>query len=67
MQDLTFIGIDLGKHSFQVHGQDRQGKALLRKKSSRKQLIDSSPHSRRLLVQCARAYMQRLERQSDAE
>ena len=40
MQDVTLIGIDLGKHSFHVHGQDRQGKALLRKKFSRKQLIE---------------------------
>ncbi|MEN3277326.1 MAG: hypothetical protein V7631_3116, partial [Massilia sp.] len=27
MQDVTLIGIDLGKHSFHVHGQNRQGKA----------------------------------------
>ena len=40
MQDVTLIGIDLGKHSFHVHGQDRQGKALLRKKFSRKQLVE---------------------------
>ena len=40
MQDVTLIGIDLGKHSFHVHGQDRQGKGLLRKKFSRKQLIE---------------------------
>ena len=40
MQDVTLIGIDLGKHSFHMHGQDRQGKALLRKKFSRKQLIE---------------------------
>lgn len=40
MQDITLIGIDLGKHSFHVHGQDRHGKALLRKKFSRKQLIE---------------------------
>jgi transposase len=40
MQDVTLIGIDLGKHSFHVHGQDRHGKALLRKKFSRKQLIE---------------------------
>jgi transposase len=40
MQDVTLIGIDLGKHSFHVHGQDRQGKPLLRKKFSRKQLIE---------------------------
>jgi transposase len=40
MQDVTLIGIDLGKHSFHVHGQDRQGEALLRKKFGRKQLIE---------------------------
>src|SRR5438094_8499880 len=40
MQDITLIGIDLGKHSFHVHGQDRYGKALLRKKFSRKQLVE---------------------------
>jgi transposase len=40
MQDVTLIGIDLGKHSFHVHDQDRHGKALLRKKFSRKQLIE---------------------------
>jgi transposase len=40
MQDVTLIGIDLGKHSFHVHGQDHQGRALLRKKFSRKQLIE---------------------------
>jgi transposase len=40
MQDVTLIGIDLGKHSFHVHGQDRHGKAQLRKKFNRKQLIE---------------------------
>jgi transposase len=40
MQDVTLIGIDLGKHSFHVHGQDRHGKALLRMKFNRKQLIE---------------------------
>ncbi|MYM41046.1 IS110 family transposase [Duganella qianjiadongensis] len=40
MDSVTLIGIDLGKHSFHVHGQDRQGKALLRKKFSRKQLME---------------------------
>jgi transposase len=40
MQDVALIGIDLGKHSFHVHGQDAQGKAILSKKFSRKQLIE---------------------------
>lgn len=40
MDNVTLIGIDLGKHSFHVHGQDRHGKALLRKKFSRSQLME---------------------------
>ncbi|SCC44648.1 Transposase [Kosakonia oryziphila] len=39
MQNVTLIGIDLGKHSFHVHSQDEKGHALLRKKFSRSQLI----------------------------
>ena len=40
MQSVTLIGIDLGKHSFHLHGQDRAGQAVFRKKVSRKQLIE---------------------------
>jgi transposase len=40
MDDVTLIGIDLGKHSFHLHGQDRHGKAVFRKKFSRKLLIE---------------------------
>jgi transposase len=40
MQDVTLIGIDLGKHSFHVHGQDQHGTALLRKKFSRTKLLE---------------------------
>jgi transposase len=40
MDSVTLIGIDLGKHSFHLHGQDKQGRGLLRKKFSRKQLLD---------------------------
>ncbi|MGU7813023.1 IS110 family transposase [Burkholderia sp. AW49-1] len=40
MDSVTMIGIDLGKHSFHLHGQDRAGKAVLRKKVSRKQLLE---------------------------
>lgn len=39
MEDVTLIGIDLGKHSFHLHGQDKHGNALLRKKCNRPQLI----------------------------
>jgi len=37
MQNVTLIGIDLGKDSFHVHCQDEKGHALLRKKFSRTQ------------------------------
>ncbi|SAK92427.1 transposase [Caballeronia temeraria] len=40
MQDVTLVGIDLGKHSFHLHGQDRHGKAVFRKKVTRKQLVE---------------------------
>ena len=40
MQDVTLVGIDLGKHSFHMHGQDRKGTAMFRKKVTRKQLIE---------------------------
>ena len=40
MDDVALIGIDLGKHSFHLHGQNRHGKAVFRKKFSRKQLIE---------------------------
>ncbi len=38
MQNVTLIGIDLGKRSFHLHGQDARGKAIFRKKCNRKQL-----------------------------
>lgn len=40
MQNVTLIGIDLGKHTFHLHGQDRHGKAVFRKKFSRKSMIE---------------------------
>jgi len=40
MQTATLVGIDLGKHSFHLHGQDRLGKVVFRKKANRKQLIE---------------------------
>jgi transposase len=40
MQDVTLVGIDLGKHSFHLHGQDRRGNAVFRKKLGRKPLIE---------------------------
>ncbi|CAJ0896122.1 IS110 family RNA-guided transposase [Ralstonia flatus] len=40
MQNVTLVGIDLGKHTFHLHGQDRHGKAVFRKKVGREQLIE---------------------------
>jgi len=40
MDNVTLIGINLGKHTFHLHGQDSKGKAVFRKKLSRKQLIE---------------------------
>jgi transposase len=40
MDSVALVGIDLGKHSFHLHGQNRQGKAVFRKKVSRKQLVE---------------------------
>ncbi|ECC3916943.1 IS110 family transposase, partial [Salmonella enterica subsp. diarizonae] len=39
MQNITLIGIDLGKNSFHIHCQDKSGKALLRKKFTRTKLM----------------------------
>lgn len=40
MRNITLIGIDLGKHSFHVHCQDKSGRALLRKKFTRTRLME---------------------------
>ncbi|TDF96395.1 transposase, partial [Paraburkholderia guartelaensis] len=40
MDHAMLVGIDLGKHSFHLHGQDRNGKAVFRKKLGRKQLFE---------------------------
>lgn len=40
MDSVTLVGIDLGKHSFHLHGQDRKGQAVFRRKLNRKQLVE---------------------------
>jgi transposase len=35
MSESALIGIDLGKHSFHLHGQDKSGREVFRKKLSR--------------------------------
>jgi len=39
MNAITLIGIDIGKHTFHLHGQDAHGHAVLRKKFTRTQLL----------------------------
>lgn len=39
MNSVTLIGIDIGKHSFHLHAQDKLGKEVLRKKCSRQQMM----------------------------
>ncbi|MFI8483404.1 IS110 family transposase, partial [Pseudomonas sp. NPDC078700] len=36
---LALVGIDLGKHTFHLHGQDKPGRELFRKKLSRQQMM----------------------------
>lgn len=38
-QDIAVLGIDLGKRSFHLHGVDRSGKAIIRKKMNRRALL----------------------------
>ena len=38
MNTVALVGIDLGKHSFHLHGQDAEGSAIFRKKFSRAQM-----------------------------
>jgi transposase len=40
MKTVTLIGIDFGKHSFHLHGQDRCGREVFRKKMSRKHMVE---------------------------
>jgi len=59
MQNVTLIGIDLGKHSFRVHCQDRAGKALLHKKLSRTKLmafLAGAPSATVVMEACAGAH-----------
>ncbi len=38
--NITTIGLDIAKNVFQVHGMDRNDKAVLRKKVSRSKVIE---------------------------
>jgi transposase len=39
MNNLALVGIDLGKHTFHLHGQDKPGREVFRKKCSRQQMM----------------------------
>lgn len=41
MNTMTLLGIDIGKHSFHLHGQDAKGHQVLRKKTNRGQLLST--------------------------
>ncbi|MFM0140928.1 IS110 family RNA-guided transposase [Caballeronia grimmiae] len=59
MNDVTLVGIDLGKHSFHLHGQDRRGRAVFRKKLTRKQLMlffSNFPRCTVVMEACAGAH-----------
>ncbi|MGY6273754.1 IS110 family RNA-guided transposase [Achromobacter denitrificans] len=56
---ITLIGIDLGKHSFHLHGQDASGRMVFRKKCSRQQLftlLGNTPRSTVVMEACAGAH-----------
>ncbi|MDI0569938.1 hypothetical protein NEO03_25600, partial [Escherichia coli] len=59
MQNVALIGIDLGKHSFHIHCQDKSGNALLRKKFTRTKLmqfLSTCPSSVVVMEACAGAH-----------
>lgn len=59
MQDVTLIGIDLGKHTFHLHAQDRAGHAVWRKKCTRTQLmalLANTPACTVVMEACAGAH-----------
>ncbi|HCQ3813674.1 TPA: IS110 family transposase [Escherichia coli] len=59
MQNVALIGIDLGKHSFHIHCQDKSGNALLRKKFTRTRLMQflvTCPSSVVVMEACAGAH-----------
>ena len=56
MNEVTLIGIDLGKHSFHLHAQDATGRMVFRKRLSRQQLLRTLanvPSCRVVMEACA--------------
>ena len=71
MNEVTLIGIDLGKHSFHLHAQDAAGRMVFRKKLSRQQLLRTLakvPSCRVVMEACAGSHWdQSAERRSADE
>ena len=63
MNNVALVGIDLGKHSFHLHGQDNRGHMVFRKKITRKQLIEffsNFPLCTVVMEACAGAHQMKL-------
>jgi len=61
--NVALVGIDLGKHSFHLHGQDNRGHMVFRKKITRKQLIEffsNFPLCTVVMEACAGAHQMKL-------
>lgn len=59
MNNITLIGIDLGKHTFYIYCQDKSGKALPHKKFTRTQLmafLANCPSATVVMEACAGAH-----------
>lgn len=59
MESIALLGIDLGKHTFHVHAQSKDGHQVWRKKFSRTQLIETlanTPSCRVVMESCAGAH-----------
>ena len=40
---VAIVGLDIAKHVFQLHGTDRDGKVVLRRKMRRHEVVPFSP------------------------
>ncbi|EMJ4069610.1 IS110 family transposase [Pseudomonas aeruginosa] len=59
MSAVALVGIDLGKHSFHLHGQDKSGREVFRKKTTRQQmmrLLGNLPSCTVVMEACAGAH-----------
>ena len=53
---VTLIGIDLGKHSFHLHGQDAAGRMMFRARARICSLLGNTPRSTVVMEACAGAH-----------